>query len=112
MDITIFYWINHLPHFVWFDKIMVLIDSIVTPGRLYWPLFILWVIGLLLRRKKLWEGSLFLLLALLLAWQANLFLKSLTTRPRPYSVLENVHGIGIMSVSSSFPATLAKPVPF
>jgi len=107
MDIAIFYWINHLPHFVWIDKIMVLIDSIVTPLRLHWYLLVLLVIGLLLRRKKLWEGSLFLFLALLSTWQINLFLKNWAARPRPFSVLENVHAIGIRSTSSSFPATLA-----
>lgn len=85
---------------------MVLIDSVVTPVRLYWPLLILLVTGLLLRKKKLLEGSLFLLLALLFAWQTNLFLKNLTERPRPYSVLENVHAVGIMK-GTSFPATLA-----
>ena len=106
VDIAVFNWINHWSHFGWLDKIFIVIDSIVTPLRLHWPLFLLSVLGLIFRKKKFSEATFFLLLSGLFGWKVNGVLKAYFHRPRPYSVLQNVHVIGIMS-GTSFPATLA-----
>lgn len=106
LDVAVFNWINHWPHFAWLDKIMIAIDAFVTPLRLHWPLFSLFVLGLIFGKKKFWEATLFLFLAGHVSWKVNAFLKGYFHRPRPYSVLQNVHVIGIMS-GTSFPATLA-----
>ena len=106
MDVAIFNWINHWPHFSWLDPVMIRLDFLVNRTKLFWPLVCLFLLGLIFKKRKLWQGALFLLLALLLGGYLVNFLKSYFHRPRPYKTLQNVYVLGKAS-GNCFPALLA-----
>ncbi len=106
LDILIFNWINHWPHTAQIDQAMVWIEETILTFRFDLLFIILFVLGLVLLRKKLWLGSFFLYIGFCLTERFGYFLKTLFGRQRPYSVLENVHRVGHAS-GSCFPAVLA-----
>ncbi len=103
MDTILFRLINNLPHPLWADQLTLFLDY---AGE-FWILLslaaVLFIVGLIIKKRKLWLGALFLAATLVTtAWVIGV-LKHFFNRPRPFDVLDGVH---LMSnaTGGSFPS--------
>lgn len=99
-DVKIFKFINHLPHYVWLDKIALSLDYL---GRSYviYGLLICLLLWVLLFKKKEYSKPLLLLCGMLLF--TNFFahsMKDWIARPRPYLVFKDAYLLGYASGGS------------
>ena len=95
--------INQLPHPGWSDEIVLFLSWLGEAEVLLCAAAALGVIGLILKKRKLWFGSLFLALAILASAVTVAALKHVIVRPRPYEVFQDLYVI-TRSGSSSFPS--------
>ncbi len=109
MDIPIFYWINRWPHFVRLNQGLSYLDSFFINHQAIWLFAILFLYGIITRKKSLWMGALFLFLALILCEILVLQLKLYFHRPRPYETLRNVYALN-RSKGPGFPAQVPASV--
>ncbi|MBI4353060.1 MAG: phosphatase PAP2 family protein [Candidatus Omnitrophica bacterium] len=94
LDSRLFNWINHLPHPKWADQTALLLAGAGSRKFLLALAGLLFLMGLLLRKREVWFRSLFLTAAILLTGFIVFFLKEAVERTRPCDLLENVHRIG------------------
>lgn len=95
--------INELPHPAWSDEIVLFLSWLGEAKILLSAAAALGVIGLVLKKRKLWFGSLFLALAILASAATVAVMKQIIDRPRPYEVFQDLYVI-TRSESSSFPS--------
>jgi len=94
MDQKLFYLINGLPHLEWLDRLSLSFDEVGEAPVLLGLTAVFFIFGLLMRRKKMWIGSLFLAGAIFLLGLSVSVLRDVFERPRPYAVLSGVTFIG------------------
>ncbi len=106
MNISLFSWINGLPHFPWLDPIAVFVGNIQQKeaGGLLGAVFLY---GVLFKKRNVWLGSLVLASAFWFVNETVDTLKPLLDQPRPYDILQNVILLGGKPSSRAFPASAA-----
>ncbi len=101
MDIAVFNFINHWPHFIFTDR-FVLCLAILGKYILHVTLFV-FAAAFFFKKKSVWQPALFLSFAFVVIKIIVHVLKDMTHRPRPFLVLEHVYRVGQAS-EGSFPS--------
>lgn len=102
LDISIFYFFNHLPHPHVLNTVASILHKITSGGQLYYAIIILLVIfgNTILRQVALvWFISIAVASII-----TNVLLKPLTHRLRPYDTLAHVYAIMPLPHTFSFPS--------
>jgi len=93
-DVRVFYFINHLPHYEWLNKIALSLDYLGRSYVIYWLLIclLLWV---LLFKKKEYSKPILLLCGMFLFTNSFVYyIKDWIARPRPYLILKDTYILG------------------
>lgn len=101
LDVSIFYYINHLPHSEVINSIASFIHYATRGGLIYLPLLLIFFLNKKLRNLfwlMLFSGGISIALV-------DLILKPLIARPRPFEVLTNVITVLPMPTNASFPSS-------
>ena len=104
LDIYLFNLINHLPHPGWLDQIALLLESLGEFQTMCLFTGALFLASLILKKKRLWAGAVFLGFTISSTALAANILKHLIHRPRPFTILTDAYLIGHAVHSASFPS--------
>ncbi|MGH7197585.1 MAG: phosphatase PAP2 family protein [Candidatus Omnitrophota bacterium] len=94
MDQALFYFVNHLPHPAWADRLSLSFDEVGEARVLLGLAAVFFISGLFMRQKKMWIGAIFLAAAIFLLGFFVSVLRDAFDRPRPYAALSDVYFVG------------------
>lgn len=109
MDTALFYLINRLPHWDWFDRLVLFVSDIQQKEALIVMGAVL-IFGVVFKKRGLWRATLILIIAFVAVDQLVWWIKPFFHRARPAEVLEGVNILGGNAGGSSFPSSNAANV--